>query len=153
MLLQTNSYIVPREKAEEHARLMRRFKQALHKLGCDQFEVYEQTAPGWAPGESGRCVQLMRFRDRKHQQQVQNLERTDPAAQTIIAEFCALLSVPYQQQQGFFAAGFYQAVVSERDSGEQPTQQSKPEGTGASGGAGEGESPKIEGTVPQPGML
>jgi hypothetical protein len=146
MLLQTNSYSVPREKVEEHARLMRRFKQTLHKLGCDQFEVYEQTAPGWAPGESGRCVQLMRFRDRKHQQQVQALERTDPIAQAVIAEFCELLNVPYQQQQGFFAAGFYQAVVTERDSAEQSqTQQSKPEG--------EATVPKIEGSVPQPGML
>ena len=146
MLLQTNSYIVPREKAEEHARLMRRFKQALHKLGCDQFEVYEQTAPGWAPGETGRCVQLMRFRDRKHQQQVQALERTDPIAQTIIAEFCELLNVSYQQQQGFFAAGFYQAVVTERDTGEQTqTHPSKPED--------EAVGPKIEGSTPQPGML
>lgn len=144
MLLQTNSYIVPKEKAEEHARLMRRFKQALHKLGCDQFEVYEQTAPGWAPGESGRYVQLMRFRDRKHQQQVQNMERTDPTAQAIIAEFCELLNIPYQQQQGFFAAGFYQAVVGERDAVEpqQATQQPEKQ-----------EGQKIEGSAPQPGMF
>lgn len=155
MLLQTNSYIVPKEKAEEHARLMRRFKQALQKLGCDQFEVYEQTAPGWAPGASGRCVQLMRFRDRKHQQQVQALERTDPVAQTIIAEFCELLNVPYQQQQGFFAAGFYQAVVSERDSGTQhPAPQAKPEGEGAGEQAPkDSQSRKIEGSAPHPGMF
>jgi len=37
MLLQTNSYIVPRDKQEEHARLMRRFKQVLLKLGCEHF--------------------------------------------------------------------------------------------------------------------
>jgi hypothetical protein len=161
MLLQTNSYIVPREKAEEHARLMRRFKQALHKLGCDQFEVYEQTAPGWAPGESGRCVQLMRFRDRKHQQQVQGAERTDPVAQAIIAEFCELLNIPYQQQQGFFAAGFYQAVVSERDSTEGPVvhhpARGESEKKGESETRGESEKqdtePKIDGSAPQPGMF
>lgn len=144
MLLQTNSYIVPKEKAEEHARLMRRFKQALHKLGCDQFEVYEQTAPGWAPGESGRYVQLMRFRDRKHQQQVQNMERTDPTAQAIIAEFCELLNIPYQQQQGFFAAGFYQAVVGERDAAEPQQALQQPEKQA---------DQKIEGSAPQPGMF
>ena len=114
MLLQTNSYIVPREKQEEHARLMRRFKQTLQKLGCDQFEIYEQTGPGWAQGESGRCVQLMRFRDRKHQQHVQMAERTDAAAQAIIVELSELLNIPVQQQQGFFAAGFYQSILQER---------------------------------------
>lgn len=115
MLLQTNSYIVPREKHEEHMRLMRRFKQVLQKLGCEQFEVYEQTGPNWVPGESGRCVQLMRFKDRKHQQHVQNAERTDPQAQAIIAELGELLNMPQQQQQGFFAAGFYQSVLQERE--------------------------------------
>jgi hypothetical protein len=142
MLLQTNSYIVPKEKLEEHARLMRRFKQILLKLGCDQFEVYEQTAAGWTPGETGRCVQLMRFRDRKHQQHVQALERTDPAAQALIAEFCELLNIPYQQQQGFFAAGFYQSILHEQQpllSGETPT---KP-----------AETAKIEGPLPEPGVF
>ena len=115
MLLQTNSYIVPEEKREEHARLMRRFKQVLLKLGCEQFDVYEQTAPGWVPGESGRCVQLMRFADRKQQHHVQQLERTDPAAQAVVAEFCALLNIASQQEQGTFAAGFYQSVLHARD--------------------------------------
>jgi hypothetical protein len=118
MLLQTNSYLVPREKHEEHTRLMRRFKQVLSKLGCEQFEVFEQTGPNWAPGETGRCVQLMRFRDRKHQQHVQNAERTDPAAQAIIAELSELLNMPLQQQQGFFAAGFYQSVLADREAAE-----------------------------------
>lgn len=121
MLLQTNSYIVPREKRDEHARLMRRFKQVLLRLGCDQFEVCEQTGPGWTPGESGRCVQLMRFRDRKHQEHVHDAERTDPAAQAVIAEFCELLNIPEQQQQGYFAAGYYQSVLIERE-----TQEEKP---------------------------
>ena len=115
MLLQTNSYIVPREKHEEHMRLIRRFKQVLQKLGCENFEVYEQTGPNWTPGETGRCVQLMRFRDKKHQQQVQNAERNDPTAQAIISELAELLNMTVQQQQGFFAAGFYQSVLIERE--------------------------------------
>ena len=115
MLLQTNSYIVPKEKQEEHTRLMRRFKQVLLKVGCDNFEVYEQTGPNWTPGETGRCVQLMRFRDKKHQQHVQVAERSDPAAQAIIAELGELLNMTLQQQQGFFAAGFYQSVLQERE--------------------------------------
>lgn len=141
MLLQTNSYIVPKEKHEEHARLMRRFKQAWAKLGCDQFEVYEQTAPGWTPGESGRFVQLMRFRDRKHQQSVQNLERTDPAAQAIIAEFCEMLNIPYQQEQGYFAAGFYQSILQDREI-------MPPDNDERAAAPGE-----IDGTTPEPGMF
>ena len=112
MLLQTNSYIVPKEKRAEHVRLLRRFRQALAKLGCDNFEVYEQVGANWSSGEpTGRYVQIMRFRDRRHQLSVQAAERTDPAAQAIIAEFCQLINFPYQQQQGLFAVGFYNAVL------------------------------------------
>src|SRR5258706_1898121 len=111
MLLQTNSYFVPKEKRAEHARLMRRFRQALAKLGCDLFEVYEQVGANWTGAENGRYVQIMRFRDRKHQIAVQNAERSDPAAQALIAEFCELVNFQYQQQQGFFAVGFYNSML------------------------------------------
>ena len=112
MLLQTNSYIVPKEKRAEHARLMRRFRQVLNGLGCDNFEVYEQVGANWSNAQtSGRFVQIMRFRDRKHQLAVQGAERTDPAAQELIAEFCDLVNYPYQQQQGQFAVGFYSSVL------------------------------------------
>src|SRR5438876_5071400 len=112
MLLQTNSYIVPKEKRTEHARLLARFRHTLAKLGCDQFECYEQTGTNWSQGESSnRFVQIMRFRDRKHQQQVQAAERTDPTAQALIKEFCELINFPYQQQQGYFAVGYYNSVL------------------------------------------
>jgi len=115
MLLQTNSYMVPKDRKSEHARLMRRFRQVLAKLGCDNFEVYEQVGANWSSGggadTNGRFVQIMRFRDRKHQLSVQNAERSDPAAQALINEFCELVSFPYQQQQGFFAVGFYNSVL------------------------------------------
>jgi len=112
MLLQTNSYIVPPDKRAEHARLLRRFRQVLTRLGCDHFEVYEQVGSNWnAADVSGRVVQIMRFRDRRHQLAVQAAERNDPVAQAVIAEFCQLINFPYQQQQGLFAVGFYQAVL------------------------------------------
>jgi hypothetical protein len=112
MLLQTNSYIVPKEKRAEHARLVRRFRQTLARLGCEHFEVYEQVGANWGGGEStGRYVHIMRFRDRKHQLAVQAAERNDKAAQALITEFCELINFPYQQQQGLFAVGFYQSVL------------------------------------------
>jgi hypothetical protein len=112
MLLQTNSYIVPKDKRAEHARLLRRFRAALAKLGCDSFEVYEQVGANWNTAEpTGRYVQIMRFRDRRHQLAVQQAERADPVAQAIIAEFCQLINFPYQQQQGLFAVGFYTGVL------------------------------------------
>src|SRR3954462_7677823 len=112
MLLQTNSYIVPGDKRPEHARLLRRFRQVLARLGCDNFEVYEQVGSNWNTAElSGRVVQIMRFRDRRHQLAVQAAERNDPVAQAVIAEFCNLINFPYQQQQGLFAVGFYNAVL------------------------------------------
>src|SRR5215204_5803462 len=112
MLLQSNSYVVPKEKRAEHARLVRKFRQTLNRLGCDQFDVFEQVGPNWSTGETtGRFVQMMRFRDRRHQLAVQNAEKSDPAAQQLIAEFCELINFGYQQQQGLFAVGFYQSVL------------------------------------------
>lgn len=113
MLLQTNSYIVPKEKRAEHARLLTRFRQTLARLGCDHFEAYEQVGANWSGSETtGRFVQIMRFRDRKHQQQVQAAERSDSSAQALIQEFCELINFPYQQQQGLFAVGFYTSVLA-----------------------------------------
>jgi hypothetical protein len=112
MLLQTNSYIVPKEKRPAHNHLMQRFRQVLMKIGCDHFEVFEQVGANWAGGEtSGRFVQLMKFRDRKHCQAVQLAERKDPAAQALVREFCELINFPYQEQQGLFAHGYYNAVI------------------------------------------
>jgi hypothetical protein len=76
------------------------------------FECYEQTGTNWTTDESkNRFIQIMRFRDRKHQQQVQQAERNDPTAQALIKEFCELINFPYQQQQGYFAVGFYTSVL------------------------------------------
>jgi hypothetical protein len=112
MLLQTNAYFVPPEKRNEHARLLQRFRHCLARLGCDMFECYEQTGANWTTDESkNRFIQIMRFRDRKHQQQVQQAERNDPTAQALIKEFCELINFPYQQQQGYFAVGFYTSVL------------------------------------------
>ena len=112
MLLQTNSYVVPKEKRAEHTRLVRKFRQTLLRLGCDQFDVFEQVTENWGGGETtGRFVQMMRFRDRRHQQAVQAAEKQDPAAQQLIAEFCELINFAYQRQQGLFGVGFYQSVL------------------------------------------
>ena len=112
MLLQTNSYVVPKEKRAEHARLVRKFRQTLARLGCDQFDVFEQVGSNWGTGETtGRFVQMMRFRDRKHQVAVQTAEKQDAAAQALIQEFCDLINFGYQQQQGLFAVGYYQSAL------------------------------------------
>jgi hypothetical protein len=112
MLLQTNSYIVPKDKRSEHTRLLRKFRTTLARLGADHFEVYEQVGANFTAGEAtGRFVQIMRFRDRQHQLEVQAAERQDPDAQRLIQEFCALINFPYQQQQGLFAVGFYTSAL------------------------------------------
>ncbi|HEX4055258.1 MAG TPA: hypothetical protein VHX86_13425 [Tepidisphaeraceae bacterium] len=112
MLLQTNSYVVPREKRVEHARLLRRFRQALLRLGCDHFEVFEQVGANWSSADTtGRFVQIMRFRDRKHQLAVQAAERNDPTTRALLQEFCDLINFQYQQQQGLFAVGYYTSFL------------------------------------------
>jgi hypothetical protein len=144
MLLQTNSYVVPKDKRNEHARLVRRFRQSLAKLGCEHFEVYEQVSQNWGGQDSGgRFVQIMRFRDRRHQLDVQAAERSDPAAQALIQEFCELINFPFQQQQGLFAVGFYNSVlpaISHRE----------PESVDEAGIAGA--DPSAPGQPPEPGV-
>jgi hypothetical protein len=136
MLLQTNSYIVPKDKRSEHARLLRRFRQTLMRLGADHFEVYEQVGANWASSEAtGRFVQIMRFRDRKHQQEVQAGERQDPVAQQLIQEFCALINFPYQQQQGLFAVGFYTSALPDAPSRTAPRANQGQTAPGAQPGA------------------
>src|SRR5687767_13329168 len=113
MLLQTNSYVVPREKREEHERLIRRIRQALQRLGCDHFEVYEQVGTNWGPIKGGqRFIQIMRFRDRQHHLQIQEAEKSDPGVQELINEFCQLIDLPAQQGQGLFAMGYYSRMAA-----------------------------------------
>ena len=112
MLLQTNGYLVPPDRRAAHARLVRRFRAAMRRLGCDRFEVFEQVGPGWHGGEtSGRFIQMMGFRDRAHQKQVHDAEQQDPEAQQIIADFCALIDYDSQQQQKSFITGYYRNAV------------------------------------------
>lgn len=115
MLLQTNSYIVPKDKRAEHARLMSRFRQCFKRLGS-VFEVYEQTGPGFSGDGGGRFVQIMRFRDRQHQQEVHDLEQQDSVAQQLIADFCRLVNLSYQQQHGLYSAAYYAGILRDRPS-------------------------------------
>jgi len=108
MLLQTNSYIVPSDKRAEHERLIRRIRQALLRIGCDGFEVYEQVAPNWSPIKGGaRFIQIMRFRDRQQHHEIQEAEKSDQGLQDLINEFMELIDLPEQQSQGLFATGHY----------------------------------------------
>jgi hypothetical protein len=112
MLLQTTSYIVPRDKRVEHARLLRRFRQTLLRLGCENFEVYEQVGAHWNTNQAtGRFVQIIQFRDRKHYLAHQSAEKSDPEAQKTIAAFCELINLPYQQENGLFAVGYYNSFL------------------------------------------
>ncbi|HEV8292423.1 MAG TPA: hypothetical protein VGP94_10890 [Tepidisphaeraceae bacterium] len=108
MLLQTNSYVVPKDKRQEHERLIRRIRQALLRIGCDCFEVYEQVGANWAAQKGGgRFIQIMRFRDRQHHHEIQEAEKNDPSVQQLINEFMELIDLPSQQEQGMFAMGHY----------------------------------------------
>lgn len=107
MLLQINSYLVPKEKRTEHARLIRRFRHVLARLGLSSFECFEQTGPDWSGEVAGRFVQMLRFRDRAHYREVRAVEETDPAAQTLVRAFCELINYSYQQQQGLATTVYF----------------------------------------------
>jgi len=112
MLLQTNSYIVPKDKRTEHARLVKKFRQVMSRLGCDDFEVHEQAGPDWSTEVGGRFVQIMKFRDRDHQKLIRDAEQSDPVAQEMVREFCELINFPYQHAQGLATTAFYLGVIT-----------------------------------------
>lgn len=112
MLLQTNSYFVPKDKRTEHARLMHRFRALMARLGCDQFDVCEQSGPDWNSERGGRFVQLMKFRDSAHQKSVRDAEQSDVGAQDLVREFCELVDYALQQQQGMATTAFYRGIFS-----------------------------------------
>ena len=113
MLLQTNSYVVPKDKRNEHALLVRRFRQSLAKLGCGHFEVYEQVSQNWSGQDSGgRYVQIIcASATAGISSKCRRPSASDPVAQALIQEFCELINFPFQQQQGLFAVGFYNSVL------------------------------------------
>jgi len=130
MLLQTNSYVVPKDKREEHVRLIRRIKQAMLRIGCEQFEIYEQVGANWAAMKGGgRFIQIMKFRDRQHHHEIQEAEKNDPGVQQLISKFMELVDLPEQQTCGSFAMGYYSRIAggAEVSSGGAPvTQQQVP---------------------------
>jgi hypothetical protein len=131
MLLQTTSYIVPKDKRVEHARLLRRFRHILLRLGCEHFEVFEQVGANWNPNQTtGRFVQILRFHDRAAYIAHQNAEKGDAEAQKAVAEFCDLINLPYQLEQGLFAVGYY--VSFAKLTGHKPADESEGEPAGPS---------------------
>jgi hypothetical protein len=124
MLLQTNSYVVSKDKREEHERLIRRIRQALLRIGCDCFEVYEQVGANWAQIKGNtRFIQIMRFQDRQHHHEIQKAEKNDPGFQQLINEFMDLIDLPGQQAEGQFAMGYYSLTnaTPAHDMGSAPT--------------------------------
>lgn len=141
MLLLTYSYVVPKDKRTEHARLLHRMRQVMARLGLDHFEAYEQVGKHWSGGDGGgRVVQILRFRDKTHFSAIQAAEKNDPGAQQLIAEFCELVNLPYQQQTGMFADGYYSSLIA--------TASARPPSLTAAGQEPSPLTPEPEDTVP-----
>lgn len=100
MLLQTNSYLVPREHRTEHARLVKQFKAVMTRLGCESFNVYEQVRSFSGLEGTGRFVQVIAFRDAAHQKAHRDKEQADPTAQDLIRQFVELLDFEGQLRRG-----------------------------------------------------
>jgi hypothetical protein len=132
------------------------------RLGCDHFEVFEQVGANWSSNDtSGRFVQIMHFRDRKHQLAIQAAERSDPTAQSLLKEFCELINLPYQQQQGLFAVGFYTSFlrmpqrtdtpVATGQAAPEPPSQSEPELPSQNEAVPQPDAPEPPQSAPEPG--
>lgn len=94
-------------------------QDAMRRIGAN-VEVYEQVGPAFSPAEeaTGRYVQVIRFRDRRHLVAVQAAEKSDPVLQSIIAEFVVLVDLAGQQAAGTYLPGYYSAVTPADGSGE-----------------------------------
>ncbi len=119
MLLQTNSYLVPRDRLRAHDLLMSRFRQCFERMGLpsSDFDVFRQAGEGFTSDRTTpgvRCVQMMRFRDRDHFNTVRQTEEGDAEAKRLVDELCRLVDLPAQQRTGHFGGAFYTAAPLEQ---------------------------------------
>jgi hypothetical protein len=123
MLLQTNSYLVPRDRIRAHDDLMRRFRSCFSRLGLEtqQFEVLRETGPEFSTPRTSavRHVQVVRFRDKDQYDLIHDAEAADPEAQELVAEFARLVELEAQQRRGHFVGTYY--VQSDLSAKPQPT--------------------------------
>jgi hypothetical protein len=131
MLLQTNSYVVTPDKRSQHARLVRRYKVCLARLGCDDYEVYEEVGTNWTSDQNkGRFVQIMRFHDHNQWLAVAAAERDDPVVQALFAEFSDLINLTFQQQRGLFSIEGRQGDKGRQGEGRQGGRKTRKEDKG-----------------------
>ncbi len=124
MLLQTNSYLVPRDRMAAHDELMRRFAACFARLGVAEgaFELFRQTSAEYRPDTAAaaqRVTQILRFDDRKQQEAVHEAEAHDAEAAALVGELRKLVDLDEQAARGHFTSSYYASVPLARDEPEQ----------------------------------
>lgn len=114
MIVLTHAYLVAPDRLDDHGRLFRRLREAAARLG-EELELLQELSPDLAPPDSTslkpvRFVQIARFKDRAHLQQLQAAERGDATLQALLSELIALLDLPSQRQRGTYVSGYYVTV-------------------------------------------
>lgn len=83
MYIETYAYKVPEDKIDQYLDIQRRTKEIYLRYGCIAYEVF-QTDDDW-------CLEISRFKDRKHYENVTRHVDLDPKIKTLWKEFCSIV--------------------------------------------------------------
>ncbi|MEM7808642.1 MAG: hypothetical protein AAF561_11060 [Planctomycetota bacterium] len=116
MLLQTNSYLVPRHRLREHDDLMRQFVACFRRLGVADgaFEVFQSLDHEYRQHDNQphqRITQILRFRDHDQQQAVHRAEASDPEAAELVEKLRRLVDLDEQAARKQFTSNYYGQII------------------------------------------
>ena len=83
LLVETYAYKVPRIMADRYLDIQRRTKDVYLRYGCIDYEVFKS--------DDDWCLEVCRFKDRKHYEDVMKSVDLDPEIELLWKEFCSIV--------------------------------------------------------------
>jgi len=83
LFVMTYVYKVPQNKVDQYLDIQRRVKKVYSRHGCTEYEVFK--------GDDELWLEINRFKDREHYENVEKSVDLDPEIQILWKEFCSIV--------------------------------------------------------------
>lgn len=83
MFIETYAYKVPKNNVDQYFDIQRRTKQVYLRYGCTAYEVFKS--------DDDWCLEICRFNDREHYENVTKSVDLDPEIEILWKEFCTIV--------------------------------------------------------------
>ena len=83
MYIETYTYKVPKDKIDQYLDIQRRTKEVYLRYGCIAYEIF-RSDDGW-------CLEISRFKDREHYENVTKSVDLEPEIEILWKEFCSIV--------------------------------------------------------------